>query len=159
MGSWIVLLPMMRLPDGASDMTVPDRVMAVPPCVSVVPEETMKPVGFAVKVWPATVYIAELGGDVGNGIVLPSITRIQEPKETGVPEIVIAEPPGIRVVPAIAISPDGPMLTICPAIVASGVGIGESASCIVLLPTTRPEGPSETGVPPTLIADAPEATL
>ena len=71
-------------------------VTAEPPGVRDVPA-ILKPVGAAVKVWPATVKT-----DCGaRATVEEPIWRPAEPRDTTVPEMVTAEPPGVREVPAI----------------------------------------------------------
>lgn len=69
---------------------MPEMVTAKPPIES---EELpiAKPVGAAVKICPPTVYTDCKG--VGRATVEEPIWRPEEPRETTVPETVIAEPP------------------------------------------------------------------
>ena len=97
-GRDIVLVPMTR-PEGPSKTGVPEMVMPGPPFTIVVPAMEMA-VGLAVKVWPPTVKTGE-PDDEGKVNVSVPITRLpEEPRETGVPDMVTGGPPGFIVVPA-----------------------------------------------------------
>jgi len=94
----------------------------------------------------------------GMGMLIVPTIRTEAPKDTGVPAIVVPGPPGVRVMPPIATPPDGSVVIFWPAIVArTGAVEGAILMGIVLLPTTSPDGPSETGVPNIVIAEAPGA--
>ena len=93
-----------------------------------------------------------------KGMVLVPTTRPAEPNDTGVPETVIAAPPAVSVVLPRMTSPGGPAEAVWPATVAIAVAvIGAALTGMVLLPTTRPDRPSETGVPAMVMAGAPGA--
>jgi len=49
----MLLLPITKVPLAWSEMTVPERVIAGPPGLRVIPATGIA-VGFAVKVWPPT---------------------------------------------------------------------------------------------------------
>jgi len=103
-GSWvrllqdngIVLVPITSA-EVPSDIGVPETVMPAPPGEIVFPSMA-RPLRVAVKASPSTVNMEALEGNV---IVVVPMTRSEEPREIGVPDIVIPEPPGVRVVPAI----------------------------------------------------------
>jgi len=93
----IVEEPIWR-PEEPREIIVPESVRAEPPTEREIPA-IENPVGAAVKVWPATVKMD--WGDVGvRGMVEGPIWRPEEPRETTVPEMVRAEPPTEREVPA-----------------------------------------------------------
>lgn len=86
--------PIWRSPDGPREMGVPERVSAGPPGETVVPARG-KPVGFAVKVWPATV--KTLGAGVAGGRIILELPMNRAPdgfREIGIPEMTTAAPPG-----------------------------------------------------------------
>ena len=110
-GLWLLAIvmvsePMTRLPDGISEIGVPEIVTAAPPGDSVVPA-TEKPAGFAVKAWVPTVKMS------GRWKVLVPMTSPEAPRDTGVPDIVTAAPPGESVAPAMR-KPVGFALSACP---------------------------------------------
>lgn len=86
-----------------------------------------------------------------RAIVLVPMTRPEGPSDTGVPEMVIPGPPSEMGVPAIE-KPVGLAVKVTPAIVKiDWVGV----RAIVLLPMTRPEGPSDIGVAEMVIPGPP----
>ena len=135
---------------------MPEIVTAEPPTES---EELpiAKPVGAAVKVWPATVK-TDCVGDAAPGratVLLPTrrpplFGRI----EIAVPETVIADPPAERVlVPITKPAPLGAAVRVCPATTTEdGKRFGGIAT--VLLPTRMPLsfGRTETTFPDTVAA-------
>ena len=107
-----VLLPMTKLPARPRLTPVPARVMAAPPAEIVV-SSTLKPEGFAVKVWPATVKIEGLGRTM---VLVPMIKCPEGPRLTGVPEIVSSGPPAERMVEAME-NAEGLAVMVSPAMV------------------------------------------
>lgn len=105
----------------------------------------------------------------GIATVLLPTTMILEPegpKETGVPEMGIAGPPGIKVLePTVMADADGLSVIGCPPTVIAGKGggkVGAGGRATVLPPTTRmqePEGPREIRVPETVMAGAPGTSV
>lgn len=76
----------------------------LPSTTSVVPATETADELVAVEVCPPTVW-TEVDTLAGEPMVLLPITRVPlAPRDTGVPETVTADPPGLRVVPAIAIA-------------------------------------------------------
>lgn len=149
-----VLPPITRPPEDPRDTLVPDMVTGGPPGTIEVSAKT-KPAGLAVNVWPPTVKI----DDGGRAMMLLPTTRPADPSEIGVPDMVIGGAPGIRVVLSTTNPfPDGAGVIICPATVAIGVATGAGKGT-VLLPTTSPREPNETGVPDMVIAALPGATV
>jgi len=79
-------------------------------------------------------------------IVLAPMTTPDGPKETGVPDIVTAGPPGMTDIPAM-LKPFALAVATWPATVKTGK-VGDDAISTVLYPTTRaPDGPSDILVP------------
>lgn len=110
-----------------------------------------KPVGAAVKVWPATVK-TDVGGE-GRGMVDVPIWRPDGPSEIMVPDIVIADPPGEIVWP-LKVKPIGAAVKVCPATVnTEAAAVGGRGT--VAVPICSPEGPSESTVPDSVIAEPP----
>lgn len=144
LGIVAVELPTMMF-EGPTEIIVPEIVIAGPPTGTVLPD-MITPPGTAVKVWPATVKAEELGVSVGMAIVDVPTMRPELPSTKGVPDMVIAGPPGDRVLPAMT-TPPGTAVKVCPATVkAEELGFG-AGRAIVDVPTTRPELPNTTGVP------------
>ena len=113
-----VLVPMTR-PDGPREIGVPEMVMAGPSRERDVPAME-KPVGFAVNVVPPTVKTDWTGVDwSGSQMVLLPMTSAVGPRDIGVPDTVIADPPVVSVVEPIMTAPVGPIETVSPATVAS----------------------------------------
>lgn len=150
--SGMVLVPTTRS-DGLNETGVPEMVMPGPPGTRVVPAMA-KPVGLAVNVWPASVKTALVGID-RRGIVLVPMTRPDEPREMGVPEIVTAGCPGRMEVPAM-LKPVGFAVKVWPPIVNTAL-LGDGRE-MVLVPTTRPDAPNDIGVPDMVTAGCPGNT-
>lgn len=95
-----VLVPTIR-PEAPRLTGVPDIVTAGPPGDTVT-LATANPVGFAVNTWPATVKTGgiRLAVPICTANVLPPITRLEDARLTGVPDIVTAGPPSDTDVPA-----------------------------------------------------------
>ena len=91
---------MARIPSEASEIGVPEIVTPLPPAVIIWPSiEKAEAAAAAVKVWPATVK-TEGVGKLRLTVELPMIATPEGAREMGVPAIVMAGPPGIRVDPA-----------------------------------------------------------
>lgn len=99
--SFVILVPITKLPDFSKLTGVPEIVTPGPPAEIFVPA-TKKAVGLAVKVWPPTVK-TDGEASLDSILVLVPMTKFPEgPKLTNVPEIVTPGPPADSVVPAIA---------------------------------------------------------
>lgn len=145
-----VLLPTTS-PEGARDIWVPDIVIAEPPWVRAVPATE-----YTEGAEPAGGLLVTVGcGDRGTTLV--PTTRPDAPKEIGIPEIVIPEPPEDMVVPASDSMEglDGGL----PSTSAGTEGILGLGIATVLAPITRPDGPRDTGVFETVIAGAPRERI
>ena len=79
-------------------------------------------------------------------------TRALLARDMGVPAMVMAGAPGVRVVPATA-TPEGRMVASWPAAVMTW-GEAEEGKFIVEVPATRPLEPREMGVPAMVMAGA-----
>ncbi len=143
----IVLVPTTNA-DVPSDIGVPETVMPGPPGEMVLPS-IARPLCVAVKTSPSTVKIEALGGRV---TVLVPMMRSEDPRETGVPEIVTPDPPGVSVVPAIE-KPVGFAVKLCPATVKMD-GEGEVGGNVIVVDTGVPEtvtpGPPGVSVVPAI---------
>ena len=102
-------------------MGVPDTVTTAPAAVRVL-SAMMRPLLLLVKVYPPISKVLGVGEEacVGSGMVEVPITMLEPAREIGVPEIVIAGAPGVRVWPDMTM-PDGTGVIICPA---DGIKIG-----------------------------------
>lgn len=136
---------------------VPEMVAAGPPAERVLPD-MITPPGTAVRVWPATVKAEELGVGVGRAIVDVPTTRPELPNTIGVPDMVIAGPPGESVLPENT-TPLGTAVKVCPAIVRAEELPASVGRATIDVPTTRPESPSETVAPGMVTAGAPDWTV
>ena len=86
-GSAIVMVPITTT-EAPSDTGVPDNVTAGPFGRRLLPS-TENPGGLATNVWPPTENSAGTGRFEVKGTVLVPITRFDDPRDTGVPDIVI----------------------------------------------------------------------
>ena len=131
---------------------VPEIVTAGPPILTVVPAIANWPrAGYNVAACPASV-ITEPEEGAGRGTVeVPNISP-ETPRDTGVPEIVIAGSSILSVVPAID-TPPRARLTACPAMVATEFEVGMLRD-IVEVPIINPLDPNEMGVPKIVIPGA-----
>ena len=98
-------VPIMRTPEGASEIGVPDIATPGPPSVIVAPARTMTEAnGATAWVSPSTTDSASCGGRFccGGRLILeePTTSVPDGARETGVPPIVIAGTLGLRVDPA-----------------------------------------------------------
>lgn len=85
----------MTIPEAPRDSRVPDTVTAGPfDRILVLPMRN--PVGFAVNFWPATEKTQDVGFD-GKGTVCAPITILDDPRDTGLPDIVIIAPRVMKV--------------------------------------------------------------
>ena len=97
----MVLLPILKRPEGPKLTIVPSIVAPGPPAEIVVPsiENT---VGLGVKTWAPIVYAVFETSLTGRDIVLPPISKMPEdPNLIGVPSTVIPGPPAEMVIPSI----------------------------------------------------------
>lgn len=145
-------VPMTRS-EGERDTGVPEMVTPGPPGDRVVPAMA-KPAGRAVNICPPTVKTEECADEEEEkAILLVPMTTPDGFSETGVPEMVMPGPPGTSVVPAIGRAV-GFAVNVCPPKVktARAVGLG---TAMRLVPTMRPEGPRDMGMPEIETAGAP----
>ena len=148
------MLALTTMLEKTNDIGVPDTATPGPLGVSVVPATTV-PSGSTVRTWPMRVNVcitADRKG-VGSGKLLAPITISDGARETRVPEMVIAGPSSLNVVPATA-TPSGPMLKTLPSSATIRDGVDEEGVGSVRLddPITICELPTENSVPDTVAA-------
>ena len=97
----MVLLPILKRPEGPKLTIVPSTVAPGPPADIVVPSME-NAVGLGVKTWAPMVYAVGETSLTGRDIVLPPISKMPEdPNLIGDPSTVIPGPPAEMVVPSI----------------------------------------------------------
>ena len=135
----IVEEPICKCDEASRETSVPDRYTELPPGVSEDPA-IGKPVGAAVKVWPATM---KTSGPTVSGlwprpmVEEPICSCEKELRDIAVPEIVTAWPPGDMVVPAIE-NPVGAAVNVWPATLKIDWGAdGKEGRAKVLAPLTK----------------------
>ena len=92
-------------------------------------------------------------GEEGSGIVDVPIRRPDDPSETMVPDMVIADPPGDTFCPPMA-KPVEAAVNVCPATVKTEAAAADNSGTVEV-PICSPDGPSESKVPDRVIADPP----
>ena len=135
----IVEEPICKRDEASRETSVPDMYIGLPPGVSVDPA-IGKPVGAAVKVWPATVKISgpTVSGLWARPMVEETICSCEkELRDIAVPDIVTAWPPGDTVVPAIE-NPVGAAVNVWPATLKIDCGAdGNGGRAKVLAPLIK----------------------
>jgi len=140
--------------EAPTETLVPDMVIAGPPGERVV-SDIATPPATAVRLCPATVKAEALGAGEGKATVDVPTMRPELPNTTGVPDMVIADPPGKIVLPDMT-TPPGTAVKVCPAMVRAEEVPASVGRATVDVPTTRPEFPKEMVAPGMVTADAPD---
>ncbi|MCJ1424629.1 hypothetical protein MMC29_002517 [Sticta canariensis] len=138
---------------------VPESVVAGPPGTRVVASTTTAG-DSAVKVSPPAVKTFE-ASDLGGRSMLenPMISAPEGAKETGVPERVIAAPPGRRVEPASSKPVESAVNVWPPTVKVFDEDVGAGRLVLELPMNNAPDGLRETGVPETVIAIPPSTSF
>jgi len=159
-----VLVPITTsVPPGARLTLVPEMVMAGPPATRVWLLITNAPAEFAVIVWPATVITSGMPSLPVIGAVLDPTTTAVAPgaRLIGVPETVMATPPGVSVWPSTITPLAGSAVMVWPPTVSTSGTLSPPIIGAVLDPTTTAVAPGARliGVPEIVMAGLPGASV